>query len=271
MNTHMDIQVHVPYRLLHGPFMDTIITARINPEVAINHHDLDHFPPQSFCETGAKLREAGVRVTLHAPFVDLRPGAIDPKVRNITIERIQAFLNLAVFFRPVSIVCHAAFDERYYLSAEELWLKNSIKTFQSFLPSLDNVSCPICIENVYERDPMILRRLVDGVNSPMIGFCFDTGHYNIFSRSPLEFWIETLTPYLKQLHIHDNWGENDQHLPPGEGSFPFEKLGTLLNKKNIAPVVTLETHSIETYMRALQKLDTMTLPFLPRKSPDRRK
>ena len=263
----MDIQVHVPYRLLHSPFLNTIITAGINPEVAITHYDLDHFPRQDFYESGATLREAGVRVTLHAPFVDLRPGAIDSRIRDITIERIQALLDLAVFFRPVSIVCHAAFDERYYLSAEELWLKNSIQTFQSFLPSLHNMSCPMCIENVYEGNPMILRRLMDGINSPMIGFCFDTGHYNIFSRSSLESWVETMEPHLKQLHIHDNWGERDQHLPPGEGSFPFGELGSLLSKRNITPVVTLETHSMEAYERALQKLDDLALPFLPYKSP----
>jgi sugar phosphate isomerase/epimerase len=149
------------------------------------------------------------------------------------------------------------------MSAEERWLENSIKTFQSFLPSLYNVSCPICIENVYESEPAILQRLIDGINSPMIGFCFDTGHYNIFSRSSLEVWIETMAPYLKQLHIHDNWGKNDQHLPPGEGSFPFKNLGSLLSKKGITPIITLETHSMENYKRALQGLDALALPFLP--------
>ncbi|MDR2861323.1 MAG: sugar phosphate isomerase/epimerase [Syntrophobacterales bacterium] len=261
----MDIQVHVPYRLLQGPFIDTIIATKVNPEVAINHYDLDRFPRETFCETGAKLKEAGVRVTLHAPFVDLRPGAIDSHIRDISRRRIQSIIDLAVFFQPVSIVCHAAFDERYYLSAEEQWLKNSIKTFQSFLPDLYDAACPICIENVYESDPAILRRLMEGVNSPMIGFCFDTGHYNIFSRSSLEVWIETMAPYLKQLHIHDNGGKHDQHLPPGEGTFPFERLGSLLSGKHITPVITLETHSMEDYERALGKLDTLTLPFMPYK------
>ena len=261
----MDFQVHVPYRLLQGQFIDTIIAAGINPEVAINHDDLDRFPPQAFCETGAKLREAGRRVTLHAPFVDLRPGAIDSEIRNVTVKRIQAVIDLAVFFQPVSIVCHAAFDERYYWSAEERWLKNSVKTFQSFLQNLYDMQCPICIENVYESEPAVLRRLIDGVNSPMVGFCFDTGHYNIFSRSSLEIWIETMALHLKQLHIHDNWGEKDQHLPPGEGSFPFEKLGSLLDKKNITPIITLETHSLEDYKRALKTLDSLGLPFLPHK------
>jgi len=261
----MDIQVHVPYRLLRTSFIDAIIAAKINPEVAINHHDLDHVPLDEFRKTGAKLLEAEVRVTLHAPFVDLRPGAIDSGIREVTRKRIQALLDIAVFFRPVSVVCHAAFDERYYWSVEERWLKNSIETFQSFLPGLHNLSCPICLENVYESEPMVLQRLIEGINSPLIGFCFDTGHYNIFSRSPLESWMETMAPYLKQLHIHDNWGETDQHLPPGEGSFPFEELGSLLAGKNITPVITLETHSMEDYERALPKLDALGLPFLPHK------
>jgi sugar phosphate isomerase/epimerase len=253
------IQVHMPFHFLREKYLSTVLAERINPEVAINHRDLDGYPREAFLEVGEKLQEAGLRVTLHAPFLDLRPGAIDPKIRRVSIARIMEVLDLAVFFRPVAIVCHAAFDERYYLSGEEQWLQNSVEAFQSFLPRARELNCPICVENVYEKDPTMLRRLLDGVSSPYLRFCFDTGHFNVFSAAPVGTWIDVMSPFLSQLHIHDNKGIKDQHLPPGEGTFSFPDLFAMLRKRKLTPIVTLETHSIENFRKAVARIDALGL------------
>lgn len=256
------IQVHMPFHFLREKYLPLVLAERINPEVAINHRDLDGCTREAFREVGEKLQAAGLRVTIHAPFLDLRPGAIDPEIRRVTVARIAAVLDLAVFFRPVSIVCHAAFDERYYLSGEEQWLSNCLETFQSFLPRAEALQCPICVENVYEKAPVMLRRLLDGVNSPYLRFCFDTGHHNVFAEAPVDAWVDVMRPYLVQLHIHDNQGIRDQHLPPGEGTFPFRDLFAMLKNKNLTPIVTLETHSIENFRRAVACIDALGwLPF----------
>ena len=250
-----EIQVHMPFHFLREQFLATVIAERINPEVAINHRDLEGYPRDVFREVGGKLQEAGLRVTIHAPFLDLRPGAIDPKIRRVTVDRIAEVLDLAGFFRPSSIVCHAAFDERYYLSGEEQWLHNSVETFRAFLPRAEELACPICIENVYETEPAMLRKLLDGVGSPFFRFCFDTGHCNVFSEVPMDSWIEVMTPYLGQLHIHDNQGIKDQHLPPGDGKFPFADLFSMLRDRKLKPIITLETHSIDHFRKAVEQID----------------
>lgn len=253
------IQVHMPFHFLREEYLAAVLAERINPEVAINHRDLDGYPREAFREVGEKLQEAGLRVTIHAPFLDLRPGAIDPQIRRVTTARIRAVLDLAGFFRPVSLVCHAAFDERYYLSGEEQWLHNSVETFQSFLPRARELHCPICVENVYETEPTMLRRLLDGVSSPYLRFCFDTGHYNVFSAAPVGSWIDMMSPYLAELHIHDNQGIKDQHLPPGEGNFSFPDLFAMLRKRKLTPIVTLETHSVEHFRKAVARIDALGL------------
>jgi len=250
-----EIQVHMPFHFLREKFLSTVLTERINPEVAINHRHLESYPREAFREVGRQLQEAGLRVTLHAPFLDLRPGAIDPKIRRVTADRIAEVLDLAGYFRPSSVVCHAAFDERYYLSGEEQWLHNSMETFQAFLLRAEELACPICIENVYETEPAMLRRLLDGVSSPFFRFCFDTGHFNVFSEAPVGSWIEVMSPYLGQLHIHDNQGIKDQHLPPGDGKFPFADLFAMLRKRRLKPIITLETHSIENFRKAVEQID----------------
>lgn len=253
------IQVHMPFHFLKEKYLPAVLSERINPEVAINHRDLDVYPRGAFREVGEKLQEAGLRVTIHAPFLDLRPGAIDPQIRRVTVTRIGDVLDLAGFFRPRSIVCHAAFDERYYPSGEEQWLRNSEETLQSFLPQAEALQCPLCVENVYETEPTILRKLLDRVNSPYLRFCFDTGHHNVFAAAPVGFWIDMMSPYLAQLHIHDNQGVHDQHLPPGEGNFPFSDLFAMLRSRKLAPIVTLETHSIDNFHRAIVSIDALGL------------
>lgn len=249
------IQVHMPFHYLREKYLPLLLAERINPEVAINHRDLDSYPREAFREVGEKLQAAGLRVTIHAPFLDLRPGAIDPEIRRVTVKRLADALDLAGYFHPVSVVCHAAFDERYYLSGEEQWLSNSLETFQTLLSRAEALSCPICVENVYETTPVMLKRLLDGVNSPYLRFCFDTGHHNVFAVAPVDVWIDTMSPYLAQLHIHDNQGIRDQHLPPGEGNFPFANLFAMLKEYNLNPIITLETHSMENFRKAMVQIE----------------
>ncbi len=254
------IQVHMPFALLRGKFLSMVLSEGINPEIAISHRDLDRCSRDEFSEVGRTLSRTGRRVTLHAPFVDLRPGAIDPEIRRITRERISRVLDLAGFFHPLSVVCHAAFDARYYYSGEALWLKNCVETFQGFLPRMEALACPICVENVYETEPTMLKRLLDEVSSPYLRFCFDTGHCNVFGTVPFGLWIDTLGSYLTEIHIHDNDGTEDRHLPPGDGGFPFADLFAVLRRRKLAPVVTLETHSLEHFRKALSALKNMDFP-----------
>ena len=53
-----------------------------------------------------------------------------------------------------------------------------------------------------EPDPSYLVEIVEGVDDPRCGLCFDTGHANIekVCEVPTEQWIEAFAPYLKHLH-----------------------------------------------------------------------
>jgi len=55
-------------------------------------------------------------------------------------------------------------------------------------------------------------------------------------------WIDELSPYLGQLHLHDNKGEIDDHMALGSGEVEFEKLFSILKRKDLRPIITLEAH-----------------------------
>ena len=253
------IQVHVPFYLLREKLLPMVIREGINPEISFNHLDLDRFQRTDFSETADRLADAGLSVTFHAPFLDLRPGAIDPKIRQVTLDRLRRVFELLPLFRPRAVVCHPSFDEKYYISSEEQWLVNSLETWNSLIGCVQGTETVIAMENVYERGPHQLRPLFDALDSPHVRFCFDTGHANTFGSAPYHEWIEILGARLGEIHIHDNNGTTDQHLPVGEGNFPFRELLTLVGRKKLTPILTVETHSEKSLQRMLENIRTTKL------------
>ncbi len=255
-----NVQVHIPFRLLTTENLHVVIGKRINPEISVNFRDLETLPETVYAEVAKRLEEAGLRVTFHAPFMDLRPGAIDRKIRQATKDRLQQVFDLVPLFHPVTVVCHPSFDERYYVSTRQAWLENSIETWSHFLKSAEETKTIIALENVYETEPSPLLQLLGAVASSRLRFCFDTGHFNVFSRVPLATWIEKMGPYLAELHVHDNAGVADDHAPVGKGTFPFPDFFARLREATLCPLITLEAHSLEDLWQSLQGLEMMELP-----------
>ena len=253
------IQVHVPFYRLRENLLPMVIREGINPEISFNHRDLERFQTIDFKETADRLADAGLSVTFHAPFLDLRPGAIDPRIREVTVDRLRRVFELIPLFRPRSIVCHPSFDEKYYVSGEKQWLANSLETWNCLIGYIQGTETIIAMENVYERGPRQLRPLLDALDSSRVRFCFDTGHANAFGSAPYGEWLEMLGDRLGEIHIHDNDGTTDQHLPVGEGNFPFRELLALVQQKNLRPILTIESHSDASLRRMLENIRAMKL------------
>ena len=249
----------MPFHFLRDQFLPMVIKEGINPEISFNHFTLDHFRKDDFVKVADQLLEAELTVSFHAPFMDLRPGAMDPEIRKVTAARLQQVFDLVPYFRPISVVCHASFDKRYYVSNEHEWLENSIETWKHFLAQAIDMNTMVALENVYETDCQYLRLLLDALASPHICFCFDTGHFNVYSAEPLEEWMNCLGPLIGQIHIHDNNGLLDEHLPVGEGSFPFQAFFKMIHQRALKPVVTLETHSEKRLWRMLERIAALKL------------
>ena len=253
------IQVHVPFHRLRADLLPLVLREGINPEIAFNHRDLDRYGDDDFREIAARLADAGRSVTFHAPFLDLRPGALEPKIRQVTVERLRRVFELIPLFLPRSIVCHPSFDEKYYISCEQLWLANSLETWQYLLEFVSGTETVIAMENVYELGPHQLRPLFDALDSPQVRFCFDTGHANAFGCASFAEWLEALGHRLGEVHIHDNNGVTDEHLPVGEGTFPFPEFFALLRQRGLSPILTVESHSEESLLRMGRNMQAMNL------------
>ncbi|MBP7584485.1 MAG: hypothetical protein KBA61_10650, partial [Spirochaetes bacterium] len=48
---------------------------------------------------------------------------------------------------------------------------------------------------------------------------------------------------IRQLHLHDNDGSGDEHLPIGAGNVDFGLVAGFIARAKVKPLVTLEPHS----------------------------
>ena len=249
------VQAHVP--LLHlKRKLSLFLDNSLNPEIYFNHNALESIPVQEVAALAAALGEKNRSVTIHGPFYDLSPGAVDPAFRALTAERMRLALERAALFSPQSVIFHPGYDPLRFAAHRRAWLKNSLRTWRQILPQAADIpGAWILIENIFERDPYTLAELLGSLPSPPFGFCFDTGHFQVFSDVPLVEWLDALGPYLREVHLHDNHGVTDEHLPPGEGIFDFPSLFQRLSLLNHPVIGTVEAHSERNLWKGLAYLE----------------
>ena len=91
----------------------------------------------------------------------------------------------------------------------------------------------VCVENTQSEmgSPDYLRAFVDETRLTGLRFNFDIGHAHL-AEFPAEERLEKSFSPLRQLvssvHLHDNHGEKDEHLPPYDGSIHWPEAIKLL-------------------------------------------
>ncbi|HET7150408.1 MAG TPA: sugar phosphate isomerase/epimerase family protein [Candidatus Acidoferrum sp.] len=84
----------------------------------------------------------------------------------------------------------------------------------------------ICVENTLSEmgHPDYLRAFVDETRLNGVRFNFDIGHANLAelpAEERLEKSFAPLRDLVSSIHLHDNHGEKDEHLPPYDGSIDW--------------------------------------------------
>ncbi|MFZ5906802.1 MAG: sugar phosphate isomerase/epimerase family protein [Nitrospirota bacterium] len=246
-------QVHVPYQRLRE-YLSFTKKHRINPEIYFSADTLDALGDREITELIREL-DYNPSLTIHAPFMDLSPGAADEEVRRITLKRFSRVFDVAATVSPQVIVFHSGYEKWKYALKVDLWLEKSVRTWEGLVKRAADMGIKIAIENVFEDDPENIRLLMEAIPSEYFGVCFDTGHFNLFSKISLGEWIRDIRPYLVELHLHDNTGKADDHLPMGEGNFDFTSLFAAVHPAR--PVYTLEVRSKEGVLKSIERLNTL--------------
>ena len=235
--------VCAPFDLLAGGgLLDEFIARGLQPEIGLEGDWLYRSTADDFRKVADRLAEHGLACTLHAPFYDLSPGAVDENIAAATLAKLKKAFNLIEIFRPASIVCHLSYEENKHGWDRDGWMTRACRTFGELVGIAAESRTPVMFENTYETTPAVHRELLSRLDSPYARFCLDCGHTLAFARTPWQDWLPELAPWLGQIHLHDNMGDIDAHLGLGQGIFDFAGLFAFLEENRLKPLITLEPH-----------------------------
>ncbi|OGQ97947.1 MAG: hypothetical protein A2505_08215 [Deltaproteobacteria bacterium RIFOXYD12_FULL_55_16] len=252
--------INFPFRRLQQE-LDFVLTHRFQPEIGLEGDTLYTATTAEYQKVARALAEAGLGCTLHAPFFDLAPGALDKNILTATRAKLGKAFDLIEIFRPAAVVCHLNYEENKHGYKKEDWFNTSLTTWQELLAQAAAYQVPLMLENTYETGPEQHEKMLAALNSPLARFCLDVGHVSAFAKNSWQDWLPALAPWLGQLHLHDNQGDRDAHLAPGRGTFDFPGLFGYLKAQSLKPLVTLEPHTRDDLWESLAALVKLSAEF----------
>jgi sugar phosphate isomerase/epimerase len=233
------IYINIPYHMVDSS-LEKATGLDVGFEIYTDNNMIDQVDMGRVKELSRALADRGIPCTVHAPFMDLSPGGFDRSIRAVTMDKLKKAVEVATILGAKTVVCHPGYDKWRFDGNQQLWLDGSVETWEAVLASARG-GPDILLENIFEETPETFATLFRYFRDRDLFFCFDTGHFNLFSTVSVGDWLIPLGPRLRELHLHDNRGTSDDHLPVGSGIFPFRELKQIIRKRDDL-IYTSEVH-----------------------------
>jgi len=186
--------------------------------------------------------------SVHAPFADLNPASPSDHHREYILEVIRRAAELAAELDAHYLTVHPGHLTPVTIHDRKLAIELAIETLGELADEVRSFGVEPLVENMPDYS-LLLGTSADEMEEILrasgCGFTLDVGHALTTEGS--------LSPYLRLqpdlLHVHDNSGDGDEHLPPGSGILDFEELRRALHHR-VLPVV--EVRGIEKAREAVR-------------------
>ena len=251
---HRAISTHVFLRQrLHPGLLDAMLRAGAQGvELFAARHHFDYSDRQQVREIANWFKSNPVEFnSLHQPIysdtqwsrnVGHAVNLIDvEKSRRIdAMDEVKRAIEVAEMIPIRSVAIHLG-------NRGDQWntraLENSLSAIEHLKAFAHPLGVKLHVENIENEvtEPEHLLEILRVGHFDTVGVCLDLGHAHI---SPgIEEAFALLKDRIREVHLHDNHGQKDEHLWPGSGTMDWTKIMLLLGDLKQPPVGVLEiTH-----------------------------
>lgn len=232
------------------PLVDCLETIRGSGfsmiEVVFSPPHLDYRNPQAVQEAAARIDALGLEAySFHAPFADdIDISSLEPTRREHALAEILRAVEAAASLGVHYFVIHPGPENGDIPSREErlLRIENVCSVLERVAARCGEVGIQCVLENKLPHlmfgQSADLLWILTCLKGNRVGACLDTGHAHLAGELyPL---VYKMAPYLRLLHVHDNKGHGDDHLPPGDGRIDWTALLKELAAVNFTGAFILE-------------------------------
>jgi sugar phosphate isomerase/epimerase len=193
-------------------------------------------------------------ITTHLPYSDLNLASMNQPIWEETVRQMKKCLSLTSDFSRLAVVHPGHLSPLGMQMPDKAWSQN-ILGIQEICDHAQQLDMKIAVENMVNmpailgRQPEEILGIIETVNRDNVGFILDVGHANT-NGNVLQFL--KLKDLVIHMHIHDNHGERDEHLPVGFGTVPWNKVAQAF--ENYSGRIVTESRSLTEGQRSLKRL-----------------
>ena len=219
--------------------------------LGIEYAELVHQYPAEFIDSEI-LESYSLKYSIHAPFMDVNIASPQDQSRLNSIAQIKSSIDLANEINAEAVVVHPGLisflANKYFKKEVYEFANQSIKEIGDYAKNLGVMAT---IENMPNFESMIYQNIVD-LNQLLVEnemhMTLDIGHANHVGYAPEDMIFDS----IKHVHVHDNLGDDDTHLPLGEGSIDLKYIINTLESKNYDGIYILEVNDYDSIKKSYE-------------------
>ncbi|MBY0596429.1 sugar phosphate isomerase/epimerase family protein [Bacillus bingmayongensis] len=213
-------------------------------------------------EKVVSLKNLNVTYAIHPPAWGVNLAIENKELRNAALKQHITALHFAHNIDAHYFVVHPGFyvSPLFHLhTAQEL----ATEAVYTLYKEAKELGIKLVIENVgYNGTSLFTEQeyisFVDQFDPNIIGYVLDTGHAYLNNWN-IPNVIEQTSSRLWTMHLNDNHGVEDEHLPIGNGSINWEPIFSALHKQPQLPSYFLLEYGFDVNIKKLREHNQLLL------------
>jgi sugar phosphate isomerase/epimerase len=204
-------------------------------------------------------------LSLHAPLSDINIASVNEPIWEESLRQVKQSIESTYEFIEDICVVHPGFFSPLSMQTPEKAIRKAITSLITLCEFAADRGLRIALENLTSanmllgRYPLELVELVHGANMDNLGICLDVGHANTTKTLEEFLNISARANDMEIIHIHasDNLGDQDLHLPLGDGNLDWETVLRGMNDTSYEGLMVLELYSLEAGIKSLAFINAL--------------
>jgi sugar phosphate isomerase/epimerase len=165
-------------------------------------------------------------ITIHLPYSDLNLASMNQPIWEETLRQMKECISFASEFCGLAVVHPGYLSPLGKQMPDRAWEQN-ILGLQEICDHAAEFGMRIAVENMLNiesmlgRTPEEIQGILENVRRENLGFVFDVGHAN--TNGNVDSFL-ALKEKMIHVHVHDNKGARDEHLPVKSGNVNWRRV-----------------------------------------------
>ena len=167
----------------------------------------------------------GLELSLHLPFSDMNLAGLNESIRLEVIRQMKHYITLASNYINLAVI-HPGYLSAFGVQVPQAAYLTNLASIREICDFAADFGILVAVENmpdlpsIFGKYPDEMLEMLESIGSHNVGFTFDVGHANTVGL--VNDFLDLLSDRISHVHIHDNMGKKDEHLPLGKGSIDWK-------------------------------------------------